>query len=107
MTYSTAAIYRRKRTGTFLVQSMAHVIGGSVHAGPPVTIEPSDFDRAITPAVMAALDSYVFAGFDESKASKFSDSQWGRFLREHEKVSVTTRGPEALEVLPMHRVRGG
>src|SRR5215468_2257106 len=57
--FQAVSIYRRKRDGTVIVQTMArHPIGASASFGDPTEIGPPDFDRCIVGTVLDALEKY-------------------------------------------------
>ena len=104
MTLGLVAVFRNRRTGSFLVQGLcAGPIGGSTYQGPPIEYAAEELDDHITEAVMEKMRAYRDP-YNEAKAIyRESDDDKLRFSREHQHVMVELVAGGGLELIPMYR----
>lgn len=108
MRFQMVTIYRNKMTGEYVIQPMArHPLGGSAEYGEPIKLSEADFDRRIVDLVRENMRRYEVEEFDESRARKFSDAEYSRFIRDHDSVTITHYDSGLMKISVGRRVQGG
>jgi hypothetical protein len=105
---SCVEIYRRKKTGELLVQAFWEKVTmpGATTQGDPVPLASDASDEEVLKAVLAALAAYS-NHFDPKKTRRQSESEYSRFLRDHDVVFVERWPTGETLIGPMKRSAGG
>lgn len=104
MTLGLVAVFRNRRTGSFLVQGLcAGPIGGSTYQDPPIEYAAEEIEEHVTEAVMAKMRAYREPYNEAQAIYRKSDDDKLRFAREHQHVMVELVAGGGLELTPMYR----
>jgi hypothetical protein len=108
LNYECVAIYRNKKTNKILVQPMArHPTGASADFGAPTELAESDWDSRLLSTVLEDLAKYGGQQYEADLAPKYQRTEYARFTRSNDLVSITRLKNGVVEVNPSERVRGG
>jgi hypothetical protein len=103
-------IYRNKKSGRYSVHPMCkHPTGATAEFGEPTEIAATEFEARIVTAVLDGLSKFNKQRFDPERAPKQTAKEYGRFVAEHDGVTVTRLETGQVEVNPWRHdtVEGG